>query len=268
VTLNKFIVVVFPGETQAYQGTRALRELHAEGSLTLYGMAVVAKDPQGNVSTKESADAGPLGTAVGALVGGLVGAIGGPVGVLAGAGGGALLGSLADLFNYGVGADFLMKLSTELAPGRTAVIAEVAENRTIPLDTSMEALGGTVLRTWRADFEDEQIEEEMAARRADFEQLKAEYAQAAQEAKAKLKARLDQATADLEKAEDRARAKLDALDKETKAKTAALEKQLTEARDDAKAKINQRIAALRADYESRAAKLKQAWQLTKEALAA
>ncbi|HXV30478.1 MAG TPA: DUF1269 domain-containing protein, partial [Sinorhizobium sp.] len=184
--MNKFIVVIFPGETQAYQASRALRELHAEGSLTLYGMAVVAKDPQGNVSIKESADAGPLGTAVGALVGGLVGVIGGPVGVLAGAGGGALLGSLADLFNYGVGADFLMKVSTALAPGRTAVIAEVAENWTIPLDTRMEALGGTVLRTWRADFEDEQIEKEMAARRADFEQLKAEYGQAAQEAKAKL----------------------------------------------------------------------------------
>ena len=60
VTLNKFIVVVFPGETQAYQTSRALRELHAEGSLTLYGMAVVAKDPQGNVSIKESADAGAM----------------------------------------------------------------------------------------------------------------------------------------------------------------------------------------------------------------
>ena len=45
-------------------------------------------------------------------------------------------------------------------------------------------------------------------------------------------------------------------------------KQLTEARDDARERINQRIAALRADYEKRAAKLNQAWQLTKEALAA
>ena len=40
--------------------------------------------------------------------------------------------------------------------------------RMVPLDTRMEALGGTVLRTWRADFEDEQIEHEIAARRAEF----------------------------------------------------------------------------------------------------
>lgn len=266
--MNKFVVIVFPGETQAYQGTRVLMELHAEGSLTLYGMAVVAKDAKGVISTKEAADAGPLGTAVGALVGGLIGVIGGPAGAAAGAAGGALIGSLNDLFNYGVGADFLMNVSDELAPGKTALVAEVAENWTIPLDTRMEALGGTVLRTWRADFEDEQIEKEITARRAELEQLKAEFAQARQETKAKLKAKLDQAKADLEKAESRARAKLETLEKERKAKIAALEKQLTEARDDAKEKINQRIAALRADYERRAVKLKQAWQLTKEALAA
>ena len=95
----------------------------------------------------------------------------------------------------------------------------------------MEALGGTVLRTWRADFEDEQIEREITACRADFAQLKAEYAQAKQETKASLKAKLDQAKADLKKAEDRARAKLEALDRERRAKIAALEKQLTEARE-------------------------------------
>jgi uncharacterized membrane protein len=266
--MSKFIVIVLPGEAQAYEGTRALRELHVEGSLTLYGMAVVTKDAQGTISVKEAADSGPLGTAVGALVGGLVGVIGGPAGAVAGLTGGALLGSLSDLFNYGVGDDFLSKVSNELAPGKTALIAEVAETWTTPLDTRMEGLGGTVLRTWRADFEDEQIEKEIAARRAEFEQLKAEYAQAKQETKAKLQAKIAQAKADLEKAEDRAKAKLDALDKERKAKIAALEKQLTEAHHAAKEKINQRMAAMRADYDKRSAKLKQAWQLTKEALAA
>lgn len=268
VTVSKFIVVVFPGEAQAYQGTRALKELHAEGSLTLYGIAVLAKDAKGDISTKEAADAGPLGTAVGALVGGLIGVIGGPAGAAAGLAGGALIGSLSDLFNYGIGQEFLSKVSAELAPGKAALIAEVAETWTIPLDTRMEAHGGTVLRTWRADVEDEQIEKEIAARRAELEQLKAEYAQARQETKAKLKAKLDQAKADLKRADGRAKAKLLAVDQETKAKIAALEKQLTDARDVAREKINQRIAALRADYDKRSAKLKQAWQLTKEALAA
>ena len=267
--MSKFVVILFPDEARAYQGTRALKELHAEGSLTLYGMAVVAKDAEGNVGVKEAADTGPLGTGVGALVGGLVGLIGGPAGVIVGMTGGTLLGSLTDLYNCGVSEDFVRKVSKNmLEPGKTAVVAEIAETWTTPLDARMEVLRGTVLRTWRADFEDEQIAKEIAADRAELEQLRAEYAQASAEAKAKLKAKVDQAKANLEKAEKRLKAKLDALEKETNAKIAALEHQLKDARADAKEKITQHIAALRADYETRSAKLKQAWALTKEALAA
>ena len=191
--MNKFVVIVFPNDSRAYEGTRALKGLHAEGSLTLYGMAVIAKDSAGKFSIKDAADAGPLGTAVGALVGGLLGVIGGPVGVLAGAAGGTLMGSLFDIVNYGVGEDFVMKVSQELAPGKTAVVAEIDETWTTPLDAGMEALGGTVLRTWRADFEDEQIAKEVAASKADFEQLR-------DEANATLTAKLDQAKANLQAA--------------------------------------------------------------------
>ena len=50
--MSKFVVVVFPNEAQAYQGTRAFMDLHAEGSITLYGMAVVAKDAEGKFAIK------------------------------------------------------------------------------------------------------------------------------------------------------------------------------------------------------------------------
>ena len=266
--MSKFIVAVFPGENQAYEGTRALNALHAEGHLTLYSMAVVVKDANGKFSVKESADAGPLGTAVGALVGGLIGVIGGPIGALAGMGGGSVIGSLVDLFNYGVGEDFITKVSKELSAGKTAIIAEIVENWTTPLDTRMQAVGGTVLRTWRADFEDEQVAKEAATTKAEFEELKVEYAQASAETKTRLKARLDHAKADFQNAQSRLQARLDALEKEMGARIAALEKQVTDAQADAKEKIRQRIAAARTDYEARSSKLKQAWALTKEALAA
>jgi uncharacterized membrane protein len=265
--MSKFVIIVFPGQPQAYEGTRGLKELHAEGSLTLYGMAVISKDAQGKLSIKETADAGPLGTAVGALVGGLVGIIGGPPGVLAGAAGGTMIGSFVDLYAYGVGADFVSKVSTELRPGKTAVVAEIAEYWTIPLDTRMQSLNGTVLRTWRADFEDEQIAQEIAARNADLEQLRAEYAQASAETKAKLKAKVEQAKGELEQAQKRVKDRLDTLETEVNAKVAALEQQVTKAQADAREKIKQRIAALRTENESRSTKLKQAWALTKEALA-
>lgn len=266
--MSRFIVVVFADEAKAYQGTRALKELHAEGSLSVYGMAVVSKDAAGKFAIKEAADEGPLGTAVGALTGGLVGLLAGPIGLITGAIGGTVIGSLVDILNYGVSADFIGKVSSELAPGKCAVIAEVAEIWTTPLDTRMEAVGGTVLRTWRADFEDEQIAKEIAADKADWEQLKAEYAQASAETKARLKAKLDQSKASLEAAQKRLEGKLSSLEKEVNAKVAAMEQQVTSARADAQAKIKQRIEALRADYQARTEKLKQAAAIAKEALTA
>lgn len=266
--MSKFVVIVFPGEAQAYQGVRALKELHGEGNLTLYGMAVIAKDAKGTLSVKDAADPGPLGTAVGALVGGLVGVLAGPAGALAGVAGGTVVGSMIDLFNYGVGEDFVSKVANGLAPSKTAIVAEIAETWTTPLETRMTGLGGTILRTWRADFEDEQVAQEIAAAKVDYEQLRAEYAQASAEAKARLKAKLDQAKANLEQAEKRVETRLDALDKEAQAKIAALESQVSQAQAEAKEKIRQRVAAIRAEYATRSAKLKQAWALTKEALAA
>jgi len=267
--MSKFVVIAFPNDARAYQGTRALKGLHLEGSLTLYGMAVISKDSEGALVVKEAAETGPLGAAVGGLVGGLVGVFGGPVGVLAGAAGGGLVGYLIDIINHGIGSDFIEKVSqTMLEPGATAIVAEIGETWTTPLDTRMESLGGVVLRTWRADFEDDQIAKEIAARRADLEQLRAEYRQATAETKAKVKAKVDEAKANLEQAEQRLKIRLDVLQKEANAKIAALEKQVADAQADAKEKIRQRIAAARADLDARSAKLKQAWALTQEALAA
>jgi uncharacterized membrane protein len=266
--MSKFVVIVFPDEARTYQGTRALKDLHTEGSLTLYGMAVVAKDAQGKLTVKDAVDAGPLGTAVGALVGGLVGLIGGPVGLAAGMAGGSIMGSLVDILNIGIAEDFVMQVSKELGSGRTAIVAEIDETWTSPLDARMESLSGVVLRTWRADFEDEQIAREAAERKADWEQLRAEYAQASAETKAKVKAKLDLAKKELERAQARVKTRLETLEKETNAKIAALEQQVSKAHANAREKINQRIAAARTDLQARSAKLRQAWTLTKEALAA
>jgi uncharacterized membrane protein len=266
IVMSKFVVVVFPSEDKAYQGTQALKELHAEGSLTLYGMAVVAKDASGNLKIKDSADDGPLGTAVGSVVGGLVGVIGGPIGALAGVAGGALMGSMVDLFNYGVGADFLQKVSDELGPGKSAIVAEISEDWTTPLDARMAALGGTVLRTWRADFEDEQLVKEAAQSEVELQQLEAEYAQASAETKAKLKAKVDKAKANLSDSMKRLDARLDVTGKEVNAKVAALDKQLADVQDAQRAEIRRRIEAQRADQAARSAKLKQAWALAKEGL--
>jgi uncharacterized membrane protein len=266
--MSKFIVVIFPNESKAYEATRALSALHNESSLTLYAMAVVAKDVTGKVTIKEAADQGPLGMGVGALTGGLIGLVAGPAGAAVGLGTGALVGGLNDIYNVGIGGDFLETVWIRLAPGKTAVIADIDEEWVTPLDTQMEALGGTVIREWRVDFVDEQIEKEMKVRQAELTQLKAEFVQTRNEAKAKLKTRMDEAQAKLSAAVNRARTRIDQTDKEVQAKVKQLQDQAAKAGDEAKLRIDRTIAEVREDYKWRAGKLTQAWQLTKEAVAA
>jgi uncharacterized membrane protein len=264
--MNKFVVVIFPDETKAYEGTRALKALHGEGSLTVYGMSVIAKDASERVSIKQAVDAGPLGLGVGALVGGLIGALGGPIGAAIGIGYGALVGGVSDLFSAGVGADFVKTIADKLTPGKAALIAEVSEEWVTPLDTRMDALGGHVIREWRSDFEDLQIEKDVKAREAELAQLRTELKNASEERKAKLKLRVDQAKAKLEAAANRAKGRMDQLKQETEAKVKELQDQAAKARGDAKAYLDKEIAKMRADYDWRSGKLKQAWELTKEAL--
>lgn len=264
--MSKFIVVIFPDETKAYEGKRALHELDAEGSLTLYAMAVLAKDASGNVSVKETADQGPLATSVGALTGGLIGLLGGPIVAGVGLATGALLGSWADLSNLGVSTSFMEDIWQELMPGKAALVAEVDEGWVTPLDTRMEALGGVVVREQRGAVEEEIALREAKAREAEFAQLRVEYAQAKEAAKVKLQARVDAARARFEAAADRAEAQIDQRQHETEEMIRKLQAQAATATADAKARIDQHIAELSAEDDRRSALLEQAAALTKEAL--
>jgi hypothetical protein len=168
--------------------------------------------------------------------------------------------------DLGVDLDFLDELSRALTPGKSAIVAEIEEEWVTPLDSRMEAVGGTVLRAWRDDLEDERMRREAERRRAELAQLQAERAQATVDGRSKLETRLDEARAKCRSVCDRVQARIDRLREETNAKIEALQEQAAE-NADGKEKIEARIAEIRADYDRRSAQLKQAWQLTKEALA-
>lgn len=266
--MSKFVVVILPDEIKAYEGTRAFAALHDEGNLTVYGVAVVSKTKDNQIVVKDAVQSGPLGVAVGALVGGLIGALGGPAGLLVGIAGGAVFGSFSDLFNLGINTTFIENVSKELAPGKTAVIAEVEEGWETPLDSRMAAIGGTVLRNWRSDIEDEQMSADIASRRAEYHHLKSEMAHASEVAKDALKTKVVQAKTALHGAEARAKTRFATLESEMKAKLTLLEKQLSNADSRARENLQLQITSLKAGYSTRSAKLKQAWSLTEEALAA
>lgn len=264
--MDKMLVTVYDNESKAYEGSRVLEELDAEGSIGLYATAVVAKDAGGQVTVKQATDEGPLGTAAGLFAGNLLGLLGGPVGLAVGAGVGTLGGALYDLARVGVSDDFLAEVEQQLKPGKAAVVAGVWEEWVTPVDTRIAAAGGTVLRRAREEVVDAQLERETASLRAEIAALKAEHAQATKEHKAKLEAKIEVANGKLRATQNRAKATLAAVTAEYEAKIKALQGKAAKARGDAKAKLEARISEEQARSKRRSEKLYRAWNLAKQAL--
>lgn len=265
--MDKMIVTVFKDERSAYEGARALRELHDEGSLTVYACTVIFKDVNGVITVKQAEDEGPLGTFAGLATGSLIGLLGGPVGVVVGAAAGTLTGSLFDLVRVGVSDDFLTEVYLNLVPNKWAVVAEVDETWVTPLDTRMDAIGGVVFRRGRGEFMDVQIEREIAADKAEIERLETEYKQAVGDAKAKLKVKVDGARKRYEERRELLLKRIEEMEREGDAKIKLLQDQIANATGQAKANLEKRVADERAKHKARVAKLGQAWQLVKEAAA-
>lgn len=263
---DKIVVTIFDNEKNAYEGSRALNDLHAEGSITLYASAVIAKDAAGKVSVKQMADPGPMGTGLGLVTGTLIGLLGGPVGVAVGATAGTLGGILYDSAEAGVGEDFLEEVGKQMTPGKVAVVAEVQEEWVMPLDTRMEAAGGVVIRRARREALDAQIERDMDVLKAELADLKTEHTLALWESKPELEEKIDAAKARLQKTSDRVKTATEATEKEMEAKVKALKEQAANAKGDTKSKLEARTAEVQSEYRKRVKKLHQAWETTKEAL--
>jgi uncharacterized membrane protein len=204
------LVVVFDNESRAYEGKKALLQLDGEGSIGVYGYAVLAKNADGSTSVKQGDDAGPIGSLVGTSLGSLIGVLAGPAGLAVGASAGLLAGGAFDVNNAGIGSDFIDDVSKVLSPNRVAVIAEIDEDWTTPVDTRMEALGGAVFRRALSEVKEQIHEENVAAMKADLAQLKAEHAKAHADGKAKLQEKINQLDskiqAQLQQAKDRRQA--------------------------------------------------------------
>jgi len=208
--MERMLVVVFDSESKAYEGKKALLQLDGEGSLAVYAYAVLAKHADGTATIKQGDDTGPLGTLLGTSLGSLIGLLGGPAGVAIGASAGFGAGAAADIDNARIGDDFMTDVTKQLQPNRVAVIAEVDEEWTTPVDTRMEAIGGSVFRRALSEVTKTSNEEEVNAMKADLAQLKAEHAKAQADRKAKLHEKINQLDskiqAQLQKGEERRKA--------------------------------------------------------------
>jgi len=224
------LVVVFDKEAKAYEGKQALVALDLEGSISLYASAVVAKNSDGTATVKQGNEPAPFGTLVGTTLGSLIGLLGGPTGVAIGAAAGMTVGAASDVDDARIGDDFLDDVKKALTPGKAAVVADIDEEWTTPVDTRMEKLGGAVYRRAVSAVRDIANDEDTAAIKADIAEMKAEHAQAHAERKAKLLERLNQLDSNLQARLQKAKEQRQRAEGASQAKVAFLKAKATAAR--------------------------------------
>ena len=238
--MEKMLVAVFDNEPRTYEGSRALNQLDAEGSITIYAESIIKKNADGTVSVMQAEGDFPVRTVGGTAIGSLIGLLGGPVGLGIGAIAGALAGSIGDLYVAGVNAEFLDGVSAVLTPGKCAVVADVSEEWVTPVDSRMEAAGGVVFRSLKTTVEDDQRARDVTEIKEEIAQLKAELSQERADRKAKLQARIDGLNAKLQEKLDQAKQRSEQIKSETEAKVQALQKRAAKAQGDAKVAFNAR----------------------------
>jgi uncharacterized membrane protein len=220
--MDRMVVVVFDTEDKAYEGKEALHQLEGEGSIVVYAYAVVGRNADGTVTVSQSEDPGPLATLLGTAVGSLIGLLGGPVGVAVGATTGLVAGGTLDMNNVRVGEDFVDDVSRELQPNKFAVVAEIQEDWTTPVDTRMEAIGGKVFRRALSEVKHTLHEENLAAMQADRAQMKADQAKAKADRKAKLQEKLNHLDSKIQAHLERSKQRREASEAQSKAKVEIL----------------------------------------------
>src|SRR6266481_6967554 len=137
--------------------------MDGQGDITVHGATVVHRNNWGEfqVDTKETEPA--MATAFGVGIGALLGALAGPAGAAVGAAGGASIGAatggavglMTDLDRADTREEAADETGFVLAAGQSAVIADVSEDWTTPIDRAMQKLGGKVYRRARSDIRDD-----------------------------------------------------------------------------------------------------------------
>jgi uncharacterized membrane protein len=152
--MDRMLVVIFNNELKGYEAADTLESLKEEGEIGLTGEWVLTRQEDGTVAIVKTDDTLPEGTMAGTIVGGLIGLFGGPVGLTIGAASGAAVGATADMARARLDQDFVAEISRSLAPGKTALVAEINEDEPEAVDTRMMALGGQVFRRDLSDVAD------------------------------------------------------------------------------------------------------------------
>jgi uncharacterized membrane protein len=156
---SHIVVATFDNQNQAYEAASDIDRVNGH-TVDVKSGAILEKDQLGNVTTLDTRNLGSAwvlaGTVGGALLGILIGALAGPAGAAAAAVGsgpaaggllGGAVGATADVAEWGLKQSTIDDISARLLPGKTALVMEVEEGSTEPLDAVVARQGGILHRS-------------------------------------------------------------------------------------------------------------------------
>ena len=229
--MTNLIIAHFNQETEAQEAFTKLQELEQIGDITIYEMAVIAREAAGEPVVKEAITAEGSQTLSGMAIGTLIGALAGPVGLVTGMLVGTLVGEAAELDDYGFEEDFLSKVTSQLQPGMSVVVLEVEEDDPEFIDSTLSLLGATIDRTdvnyeytKNSDEELEEYEEDILTARDKMKTAADEEKDKLRSKIAKLKAKRKERIVELKADITEAESKLSGKDKKVARIRAKIEK--------------------------------------------
>jgi uncharacterized membrane protein len=161
--MNKVLVAVFDSEDKARTALAAVEALADADTIRLNASAIVSKSPGGAITVNRTEEPMPESTLGATAVGVLIGMLAGGVGLAIGATAGLVVGGLADTFYLEVGRGFLADVERTLAPGKTALVAQIYEEDGDAVDKRIAEIGGVVFRQPVGDVTDGQYAATTAA---------------------------------------------------------------------------------------------------------
>ena len=258
--MASLLTAAFGDDHGARAAAEVLRSLHADGTITVYAAATVARGLRGaGVVPREPLREGTslAAPAVAVAVSGLVSLLGGPVLAAARTLRAGLVGAVRDLEEAGVDAAFLERIGRNLPDGGSAILAEVEEGCQLPLEGCLVARGGRVFRRRLSDAATEQrIVHDIFALRDELARLRDQVGRAMPAELARGVRR--ERERELQETVRRARSLAAALRREGAAKVLVLREQAQSLDGDARTAIERRAAAVRTALERRAASLDRA----------
>jgi uncharacterized membrane protein len=165
--MENIVIATFNDAKGALGGLRELQQLDDDGKLKLRNAAVVERRPDGTweiVDEDEVADF--HATLAGGLLGAVVGVLAGPLGLLLGAGAGLMAGGVIDVTEDEARELIHEEMIRRIPPGTTALIGDVDEPLSHPLDERMAKVGATITRWPRSEVQTELANADEATRAA------------------------------------------------------------------------------------------------------